>query len=286
MTSLNRRPTRFLGLALSPLVTWPTSSDFFLSSTLSRREILVDNATFKICSTTAYPSTGITTLNSKSVTEEDTFMRNFTTVTFFNLSTTTTHAPHSSQSFSEPSRPDLFYHIVQAPTPISKTLPAYALSFSSEKPPSSLSTTIIGWLPAQEKAREGTPGSQSNAGDATLADFVVNPAFVDVLHSAIKDGLTEGVDEIQKAGAMQTVEGWMHIHDERNLPALNRIGEPDDIIGTVLVENSEIRPETYQPMPAYRLVTADGLMQLTPGLAQKLKDTLAKIAEAEKSSLS
>lgn len=195
-------------------------------------------------------------------------------------------APHSSQSFSEPSRPDLFYHIVQAPTPISKTLPAYALSFSSEKPPSSLSTTIIGWLPAQEKAREGTPGSQSNAGDATLADFVVNPAFVDVLHSAIKDGLTEGVDEIQKAGAMQTVEGWMHIHDERNLPALNRIGEPDDIIGTVLVENSEIRPETYQPMPAYRLVTADGLMQLTPGLAQKLKDTLAKIAEAEKSSLS
>jgi len=28
--------------------------------------------------------------------------------------------------------------------------------------------------------------------------------------------------------------------DQRNIPALNRIGDPDDIIGTVLVENSEV----------------------------------------------
>lgn len=28
--------------------------------------------------------------------------------------------------------------------------------------------------------------------------------------------------------------------DQRNIPALNRIGNPDDIIGTVLVENSEV----------------------------------------------
>ncbi|KAJ3576803.1 hypothetical protein NP233_g180 [Leucocoprinus birnbaumii] len=190
--------------------------------------------------------------------------------------------PHTSQSFPDPSRSDLFYHIVQAPTPISKTLPAYALSFFPQQPPSSASTTIIGWLPAQENLSLPT----SSGGNVTLADFVANPAFVQVLHSAIRDGLIEGVDEIQKATAMQTIQGWMHLHDQRNIPALNRIGDPDDIIGSVLVENSEILAETYQPMPAYRLVTADGLMQLTPGLAQKLKDVLGGIAEKEKAELS
>lgn len=117
-----------------------------------------------------------------------------------------------------------------------------------------------------------------------MEDFVANPEFLQVLHSVIKEGLKEGVDEIQKATAMQTMQGWMHIHDQRNIPALNRIGDPDDIIGTVLIENSEILAETYQPMPAYRLVTSDGLMQLTPGLAQKLNDTLTAIADAERAS--
>ena len=37
-------------------------------------------------------------------------------------------------------------------------------------------------------------------------------------------------------------------------------------------------------MPAYRLVTFDGPMQLTPGLAKKLQAILSKIAEAEKAS--
>lgn len=119
-----------------------------------------------------------------------------------------------------------------------------------------------------------------------MEDFLANPEFLKVLHSVVKKGLKEGVDEIQKATAMQTVQGWMHIRDERNIPALNRVGDPDDIIGTVLVENSEILADTYQPMPAYRLVTSDGLMQLTPGLAQKLRDTLNAIVDAERSSLS
>jgi hypothetical protein len=35
-------------------------------------------------------------------------------------------------------------------------------------------------------------------------------------------------------------------------------------------------------MPAYRLVTADGVMQLTPGLAKKLQDMLREIVKVEK----
>ncbi|KAF9451434.1 hypothetical protein P691DRAFT_699271 [Macrolepiota fuliginosa MF-IS2] len=215
-------------------------------------------------------------------------------------------APNRGESFPDPSRPDLFYHLIQPPTPTSKTLPAYALSYLQEKPPTSSSATIIGWLPAQGRGNERNNGTDPKitSGNITLEDFVSNSKFLDILHSAIKDGLKEGVDEIQKATAIQTMDGWMHIHgmlfmllrsrdmvadvfiDQRNIPALNRIGDPDDIIGTVLVENSEILPETYQPMLAYRLVTSDGLMQLTPGLAKKLQDTLAVISNAERASMS
>jgi len=37
-------------------------------------------------------------------------------------------------------------------------------------------------------------------------------------------------------------------------------------------------------MPTYRLVTSDGPMQLTPGLARKLQAVLSRISEAEKAS--
>jgi hypothetical protein len=60
------------------------------------------------------------------------------------------------------------------------------------------------------------------------------------------------------AGALQLGEGWMHIHgkaslqsaltlsdatrdiDERNIPPLNRIGDPDDILACVRVESGKV----------------------------------------------
>ena len=83
--------------------------------------------------------------------------------------------------------------------------------------------------------------------------------------------------------------------DERNVPPLNRIGDPDDILASVRVENGKAGPpfagfsrvgltdrhfylqilaETYQAMPSYRLCTAHGVTQLTEGLASKLQGLL------------
>jgi len=115
-----------------------------------------------------------------------------------------------------------------------------------------------------------------------LNDFTENPDFRDLLHEAIKQGLEEDVDDIQRNGAMQLQEGWMHIHDARNVPALGRIGDPDDILATVRVEDGKILAGTYSPMPAYRLCTADGITQLTEGLAQKLYSVLEAKARSEK----
>jgi hypothetical protein len=85
----------------------------------------------------------------------------------------------------------------------------------------------------------------------------------------------------------------MYRTDERNIPPLNRIGDPDDILASVRVENGKVRfpspprshrlidgqflqiiAETYQAMPSYRLCTAHGVIQLTEGLASTLQSLL------------
>ncbi|KAF7319480.1 hypothetical protein HMN09_00286800 [Mycena chlorophos] len=175
-------------------------------------------------------------------------------------------------SFADPTRADLHYHLIDPPTPFSSRIPAFALSFLEKPPSAASSSTIIGWLPA---------ASFEDGQEAGLNDFKENAGFRAILHSAIQDGLREQVDDIQMNGATQLGNGWMHIHDERNLPPLGRIGDPDDIIATVLVEDGKIQPETYQAMPAYRICTSDGPTRLTGGLAQKLRSVLEAHAQSE-----
>lgn len=90
----------------------------------------------------------------------------------------TSRASLSSQntSFADPSRPDLFYHLVDPPTPASSSIPSFALSFLSSAPATSNSRTIIGWLPAQSK------GSNEGAG---LNDFKENRKQPRTLHSVL-----------------------------------------------------------------------------------------------------
>ena len=40
--------------------------------------------------------------------------------------------------------------------------------------------------------------------------------FRDLLHETIQEGLRDGVDDIQINGAIQTQQGWMHIHGKRS----------------------------------------------------------------------
>lgn len=73
----------------------------------------------------------------------------------------------TTTSFEDPSRRGLFYHLVQPPTPLSNTRPAFALSLLADPPSSSESSTVLGWLPAE------TPTDDRDAG---LNDFVENRA--------------------------------------------------------------------------------------------------------------
>jgi len=89
------------------------------------------------------------------------------------------------------------------------------------------------------------------------------------------------------------------------VPPLNRIGDPDDILASVLVQggkvgfvlhsrrsslpdfgtcavrHAQILPETYQAMPSYRVCTAHGVTQLTEGLASNLRTLLDARAREE-----
>lgn len=74
-----------------------------------------------------------------------------------------------AETFPDPDRPDLFYHLFTPPTPLSSTHPVYALSFLSSPPSSIMSASVIGWLPAS--------GEGEGAG---LNDFVENGTSSDI----------------------------------------------------------------------------------------------------------
>ncbi|KAF8556597.1 hypothetical protein OG21DRAFT_1506348 [Imleria badia] len=191
------------------------------------------------------------------------------------LQTQLRHWSSSHPSLADSSRPDLFYHLLPLPRDPdpSQSIPVYALSFLPAPPPSPRSATILGWLPAVTEGNEDV--------DAGLNDFVENPQFRPLLHEAVQQALREGADDVWTNSAIQIQQGWMHIHDYRNVPALGRIGDPDDIIASVLVQDSKILPDTYQAMPSYRFCTADGPTQLTEGLAKKLMSVLEGVALRE-----
>lgn len=92
--------------------------------------------------------------------------------------------PYSSQMtdivFPDPNRPDLFYHVVDPPTPISKSLPAFSISFLQHSPPRVDSSTVLGWLPAETYMTDSPDtlgmdhAHQKKETSAGLRDFVGN----------------------------------------------------------------------------------------------------------------
>lgn len=79
--------------------------------------------------------------------------------------------------FPDPNRRDIFYHLIYAPTPVSNSLPAFALSFLNEPPRAVDAPSVIGWLPAQAYASD-TPEvlgtDQPAEGQSALQDFREN----------------------------------------------------------------------------------------------------------------
>ncbi|BEI84067.1 hypothetical protein CcaverHIS002_0406710 [Cutaneotrichosporon cavernicola] len=148
-----------------------------------------------------------------------------------------------SPATRDPAHPHLYYH------PYAQRI---ALSFLPNPPPTK-SSTVIGSLPA-------TPRSWI------------------VLHAAIKDGLEKGADErIMYEAEMRPGDGYMTLTDERAVPPQGRIGETEDLIGSVFVKDGKIVASTYEPFPSYRLVTSNGVLTLSDGLDKHVLAFLEKM---------
>jgi hypothetical protein len=122
----------------------------------------------------------------------------------------TSDSPNSRpSSFSDPSRPDLFYHLLGPPNPLSPNLPAFAVSFLDEPPPIPNSSTIIGWLPA---ASEGS-GKQA----ASLGDFKENRKHVELVNYWVFDGSSQqnSVNSYTKPYGLLFMSAWMTFRQTR-----------------------------------------------------------------------
>ncbi|KAL1966738.1 hypothetical protein VTN77DRAFT_3935 [Rasamsonia byssochlamydoides] len=74
--------------------------------------------------------------------------------------------------------------------------------------------------------------------------------------------------------------GWIHVSDSRRPPEYGRIAWPEDIFGSLEVDNQGEfvgRNGNYQPSGTYRIVTRDGILGLTPFLREKLVQKLREL---------
>ncbi len=98
----------------------------------------------------------------------------------------------SQTSFSDPERSDLYYHLVDPPTAVSASQPAFALSFLSMRPKTADSSAIIGWLPAV---------SGQGQGEAGLNDFKENGDHFGLASIAVRARLTLVYSKIPRSFA-------------------------------------------------------------------------------------
>ncbi|KZO94668.1 hypothetical protein CALVIDRAFT_196277 [Calocera viscosa TUFC12733] len=191
------------------------------------------------------------------------------------------HSPIRLLTLTDPSRPSLYYHLIEYPTS-----PSYfALSFLPSPPALPTSRTILGFLPAlaMQDPSASPPTAEEEDGDGDglgLNDFRENAPFLRVLHAVLREGV--GRDERWKAEAVSRGEGYMSISDARNPPMPNRTPEPEDTLGMVQVAEGQILPDSYEPMPTYRVCTTDGILTLTPELEQLLIERLGEVDEEER----
>ncbi|KAF9208219.1 hypothetical protein BGZ49_009439 [Haplosporangium sp. Z 27] len=164
-----------------------------------------------------------------------------------------------SQAIRDKSYPfPLYYH--QVPQDSDKQSFKYALSFLPAFPKND--REVVGYL-----------GYDKN-NDLKIEpnNFIENESFNTFLHSIIKDNLDK--DPSITSVLQLQLDGWTHVADLRNPAPYGRIPAPEDIFGSVQILDGVIQPSTYQKMPSHRIVSSNGLFQLSEYLHEKLLDRL------------
>lgn len=99
----------------------------------------------------------------------------------------------------------------------------------------------------------------SNSDELSPTTFEENEAGVAFLHDVLRRFLLE--DSFLQGQATMQRNGYLNICDQRNPPPFGRIPEIEDQIAMVQLENGQILPDSYEPMPTFRPLTITGILQ-------------------------
>ncbi|GAB7343377.1 hypothetical protein MBLNU457_1416t1 [Dothideomycetes sp. NU457] len=78
--------------------------------------------------------------------------------------------------------------------------------------------------------------------------------------------------------------GWIHVSDQRNPPDFGRVAWPEDIFGSLEVDGQGnfVEGGKYQESGTYRMVTNEGILNLSPYLRDRLVERLREMEAADK----
>jgi hypothetical protein len=188
----------------------------------------------------------------------------------------------------------------------SSQLPNHVHAFQSPSNPSHRILSLLKTDPPNSKLSLGSTTSIP----VTPETFTANKAFIPILQAVLRK---EAVNDpyVQSSAAAYASEagfvsqgrggrattgagptssqggvgsagrgGFVHVSDMRKLPDWGRIADPEDILGSVEVDgrgNFVDQSGNYQESFTYRLVTGDGIMQLSPYLLEKVTERLKEL---------
>lgn len=108
----------------------------------------------------------------------------------------------------------------------------------------------------------------------TPDNFVANKEFKDFMHSIIAEEVLN--DPFSKEEAKRIKDGHVFIIDARTKTPQGDV-PPYDIFGAIKASNGKLVRGTYSPNPNYRLVSTDGLFQLSKTVEKRLLAELRKM---------
>lgn len=109
------------------------------------------------------------------------------------------------------------------------------------------------------------------------SNYIEDASFVSLMQDLIKSSHKE-LRYLLSSRAQRQVDGWLSLVDERATLIYGRAAEPDDTIGFCLAQDGKILPETYSPMPSYRLISRLGIFSLPLPLYRRLIKGLEELS--------
>ena len=117
--------------------------------------------------------------------------------------------------------------------------------------------------------------------DRLYASAIESGEFMALLQETIRM-CHEELRYLLSSRAQRQVDGWLSIVDDRAPLVYGRAPEPDDTIGMCRAELGQVLPETYAPMPSYRLVSRLGIFSLPRPLHAAVLSRLEHINSSNK----